>query len=102
MMIGKLSGAVGVDCVDPADAHGYLIAHEGASSLLRDVMADLTEWLANSSPLWATYHGMMTRPLVALDKQPGTRPVGISSIWMSCCSKLLIAEAKQEGKEACG
>ena len=40
---GKLSGAAGIDCVDAADAQGYLVAHEGASALLRGVMADLTE-----------------------------------------------------------
>ena len=99
---GKLSGAAGIDCVDAADAQGYLVAHEGASALLRGVMADLTEWLANSSPPWAVCHGLTTRRLVALVKQPGTCPIGIGSIWLRCQSKLLIAEAKQEGTEMHG
>lgn len=65
--------------------------HKGVLALLRDVMADL---IANRSPPWATYQGLMKRLLMALDKQPGTHPVGIGSIWLQCCSKMLISEAK--------
>ena len=89
-------------CVDAADAEEYLVAYEGASNNLRQAMANFCEWLANTSPPWAAYRALMTRRLVALDKEPGTRPVGIGSIWLRCISKLLLEEAKQDGKEACG
>ena len=68
--------------MDAANALEYLVAYEGASTNLRQVMANLCEWLANTSPPWAAYRALMTRRLVALDKEPGTRPVGIGSIWL--------------------
>lgn len=51
MVAGKLSSAAGVYYVDAADVQGYLIMHEGALVLLQNVMADLTEWLANRAAL---------------------------------------------------
>ena len=65
-------------------------------------MAHLMEWLANTSPPWAAYQALMTRRLVALDKELGTRLVGIGSVWLQCLAKLMLGEAKQAGKEACG
>ncbi len=42
------------------------------------------EWLSNESPPWAAYRALMCRRLVALDKQPGVRPVAIGEIWHQC------------------
>ena len=35
-------------------------------------------------------------------KEPGTRPVGIGSIWLRGISKLLLAETADEAKSTCG
>lgn len=40
-MAGKLSSTAGVNCVDATNAQGYLVAHEGASALLHNVMAEI-------------------------------------------------------------
>jgi hypothetical protein len=72
-----------------------------ASAELREEMAEWGKWLANTSPPWAAYRGMLTRRLVALDKQPGTRPVGIGCIWLRTISKLLLLETGKEAKRAC-
>ena len=76
----KLGGAAGVDSVDAANARAYLTVYGRVMAELREDMAEWGEWLANTSPPWAAYRGMLTRRLVALDKQPGTRPVGIGCI----------------------
>jgi hypothetical protein len=65
-------------------------------------MVDWAEWLANDMPDWAAYRGLTTRRLLALDKEPGTRPVGIGSIWLRYIAKLLLAETAAEAKAECG
>ena len=44
----------------------------------------------------------MTWQIVALDKQPGVRPVGIGECWLRAVSKLVLANCGREGKAACG
>ena len=39
--------------------------------------------------------------LVALDKQPGVRPLGIGKSWMHAVAKLVLAELGRDGKAAC-
>ena len=65
-------------------------------------MVNWAEWLANDMPDWAAYRGLTTRRLLALDKEPGTRPVGIGSIWIRYIAKLLLAETAAEAKAECG
>ena len=98
----KLHGAAGVDSVDAAQAKTFLTGFGRASAELREVMVDMAEWLANTTPDWAAYRGLTTRRLLALDKEPGTRPVGIGSIWLRYIAKLLLAETAVEAKSACG
>ena len=98
----KLNGAAGVDSVDAAHAKVYLTGYGRASAELREVMVDWAEWLANEMPDWAAYRGLTTRRLLALDKEPGTRPVGIGSIWLRYIAKLLLAETAAEAKSECG
>ena len=98
----KLIGAARVDSVDAAHAKVYLMGYGRASAELREVMVDWAEWLANTKPDWAAYRGITTRRLLALDKEPGTRPVGIGSIWLRYIAKLLLAKTAAEAKAECG
>ena len=41
------------------------------------IVGDFVEWLGNGRPPWATYRSLMSVRLIALDKQPGIRPVGV-------------------------
>ena len=78
----KLNSAVGVDSVDTTSTKPYLTGYGRASAELREVLVDWAEWLSNSCPDWAAYRGMITSRLLVLDKEPGTQPVGIGSIWL--------------------
>jgi hypothetical protein len=40
--------------------------------------------------------------LIARDKCPGVRPVGIGEIWSRLIAKVILAEAGQEAKNTCG
>ena len=78
----KLNGATGVDSVDAVSVKTYLTGYRRALAELREVLVDWAKWFANSCPDWAVYRGMTTRRLLVLDKEPGTGPVGIGSIWL--------------------
>eukprot|EP00957_Ditylum_brightwellii_P181560 13829941-Ditylum_brightwellii.AAC.1 len=65
-------------------------------------MVQLADWLANRSPPWAAYRALMACRLVALDKCPGTRPVGIGEIIRRMVAKMVIRATGDEAKVACG
>ncbi len=60
------------------------------------------EWLSNESPPWAAYRALMSQRLVALDKQPGVRPVAIGEIWQRCIAKGNLVGSGAEAKGTCG
>lgn len=97
----RLSGAAGPDGVDSVDLRNWLLRFGHESDLLRTEMAKWCEWLANSHPPWAAYRGLMAGRLVALDKLPGVRPLGIGSIFRRLLAKGLIAVIGQQATSAC-
>ena len=70
--------------------------------MLRLEMARWTEWLANEHPPWAAYRAVMACRLVALDKQPGTRPVGIGEIYRRFMAKCVLMVVGHQATVACG
>ena len=58
--------------------------------------------LGNGRPPWAAYRALMSGRLVALDKQPGIRPVGVGETWRRMMAKCLLRVAGPEAKTACG
>jgi hypothetical protein len=79
-----------------------LLRYGRASGELRQELAKWVEWLSNGSPPWAAYRALMCQRLVALDKQPGVRPVAIGEIWQRCIAKGNLVESGAETKGACG
>ena len=65
-------------------------------------MVEWALWLANTTPPWAAYRAMRQGRLVALDKQPSVRPLGIGEAWMRAISKLVLMQCGRDGKAACG
>lgn len=98
----NLSGGAGLGGVDSILLKHLLLRHGGASRKLRLAVAEFTEWMANDSPPWAATRALMSGRLVALDKCPGIRPIGIGELWRRLISKCFLKVAGQEAKEACG
>ena len=69
---------------------------------IRVVVARLADWMANSSQSWATYCALMYFHLVALDKRPGVRPLGIGEILLRALDKLVMRAAGDQAKMVCG
>ena len=97
----RLGGAAGPDSVDAALAKCILTGYGRASAQLCEEFVERAQWLANESPPWTAYRAMTVRQLLGLDKEPGTRSVGIGCIWLWGICKLLLAETADEAKSAC-
>ena len=80
----------------------WLLCFGCASEELRVIVARLADWVANSSPPWATYRTLMACRLVALNKQPGVRPVGIGETLRRALAKLFMRAAGDQVKTTCG
>ena len=63
--------------VDAVQLKKWLLRYGRESQILREELALCVKWLYNKSPAWAAYCGMMGCCLVAIDKVPGVRPLGI-------------------------
>ena len=60
-----------------------------------------TGWLSPSPP-WAAYRAQMVCCLVALDKRPRVRLIGIEETLHMALAKLVMREAREQAKTACG
>ena len=69
---------------------------------LRVVVSKLYDWIANSSPPWATYHALMDCCLVALHKRLGVHPVGIRETVLHALTKLFMRSVGDQVKTVCG
>ena len=58
--------------------------------------------LGNGRTPWSTYRALMSGRLIALDKQPGIRPVGVGETWGRLMVKCLMRVTGTEVKAACG
>ena len=70
------------------------------SGELRQIVAEFREWLSNGRPQWAAYSAMIYSRLIALDKSPGIRPVGIGETWRHLLAKCVLQVMGQQAKSS--
>ena len=99
---GRLSGGAGPGGTDSMSLQHWLLRFGAASAELRLIVGDLVEWLGNRRPPWATYRALMSGRMIALDKQPVIRPVGVGGTWRSIMAKCLLRVVEPDAKAACG
>ena len=85
-----LSSGAGVSALDAAQWQNLLLKQGGASENLREAMAALTRRLANNIVEWDDIRAMKANKLIALDKCPGVRPIGIGYVAARLCAKVMI------------
>ena len=98
----KLSGAAGALGAEAMELRNWLLRFGCTSEEFRFVVARLADWVAASSPPWAAYCALMACRLVALDKRPRVRPVGIGETLCRDLAKLVMREAGDQAKMAGG
>ena len=79
----------------------WLLRFGAASGELRLIVGDFVEWLGNGRSPWSAYRALMSSLLIALDKQPGIRPVGVGETWRTLMAKCLLQVAGPESKAVC-
>ena len=98
----KLRGSAGLGGLDANNLTQLLLRYKDTSEGLRNEVAELTMWLANGFPPWSSYRALMSGRLIALDKNPGVRPIGIGESWRRLFAKCLLAVAGKEAADECG
>ena len=66
------------------------------------IVVDFVKWMGNWRPPWAVYRALMNGRMIALDKQPGIRPVRVGETWRRLMAKFLMRVAGPEAKAAYG
>ena len=84
---GRLLGGAGPGGSDLVSLQNWLLRFGAASGELRLIVEEVGEWLRNGWSPWAAYRAMMSGWLIALDKSPGIRPVGIGETWQRLLAK---------------
>ena len=84
------------------ELRNWLLCFGCASEELRVVVSRMADWMAKYSPPWAAYRALMSCLLVALDKSPGVRPMGIGETLRRTLAKLVMRASGDQAKTACG
>jgi len=98
----QLKGAAGLGGTDGPTLKEWLLRHKTVSQNLRLAVARLTTWLSNDIRPWAAIRALMSNRLIALDKNPGVRPIGIGQIWRRLMAKTVVHMAGHVATMACG
>ena len=101
-IVRQLTSAAGPSRTDATSLAAWCIRFGTASDTLRNTIMDLTNLLANTSPLWAYCRVLMVCCLVTLDKCPGIRPMGIGESLRRLMAKLVLATTGHQATAACG
>ena len=101
-MVSKLRGGAGPGSVDATAMSYWLLRRGKYSQMLREELAEWTEWLCNDTPPFAAFRALLCCRLVALDKCPGVRPLGIGEIWRRAIAKCALKACGEDAKAACG
>ena len=73
----SIQGAAGLGGSTAMQWHSYLLRYDTSSAHLRDAVVGLAHHLANMVVEWEDIRALMANQLIALDKCPGVRPIGI-------------------------
>jgi hypothetical protein len=99
---GQMGGSGGLNGITGVMWRDWLCRRGQASKVLRQAICRLCNWLFNEYVPWAAIRELMACRMIALDKNPGVRPIGIGNIVRRFISKVCLALTGDEAMEACG
>ena len=97
----KLRDSAGLGGLDASNLSQLLLRYKKTSGGLRHDVAEFTMWLVNGFPPWSSYRALMSGRLIALDKNPGVRTIGIGELWYRLFAKCLFAVAGKDAADEC-
>ena len=80
----------------------WILRFKAASGELWLIGGDFIECIGNGRPPWAAYRALMSGRLIALDKQPGIRPVSVGETWRRLMAKCQLWVTGPEARAAWG
>ena len=80
----------------------FLLFYGTQSAKLRESVASLARLLANNVVDWELIRALMSSRLIALNKNPGVRPIGIGEVLRRLLGKAMILNTGVDVEELCG
>ena len=97
-----IQGGAGPGGSDSTHWQDSLMRFGAHSERLRESVAELIKGLANSIIPWQEIRALMANRLIALDKCPGVRPVGIGEALRRILGKVMVMVTRYEVEEVAG
>lgn len=86
----KLHGSAGLGGTDAPTLKMWLTKFKTSSTSLQEAVASFVTWMANQIVPHASIRAFLSNRLIALDKNPGVRPIGIGQIWRRLFAKCVL------------
>ena len=64
-----------------------------------EALARLAKWLSNDDPPWAAYSALMAGRLIAIDKNPGFRPISLGEVLRRLIARVYSMWPKEKRKK---
>ena len=98
----RLQGSAGPGGCDSSHWQNILLRYGSHSRLLCDSIAGLTRSLSNSLVDWSHIQALLANCLIALDKSPGVRPIGIGESLRRLIGKVICFLIREDAEAVCG
>ena len=94
-------GSSGPGGTDSEALQGWLLKFGEDGNRLHTKVETFVDWLANGRPTWVAYHAFMSGQLIALNKHPVVRPVGVGETWRRLFAKIVLKVTVTEATMVC-
>lgn len=98
----RIQGSAGPGGCDSSHWQDILLRFGSHSRRLCDAVAGLTRSLANSLVDWSQIQALLANRLIALDKSPGIRPIGVGECLRRVIGKVICLITRDDAEVTCG
>uniref|UniRef100_A0A1X7UQH3 Uncharacterized protein n=1 Tax=Amphimedon queenslandica TaxID=400682 RepID=A0A1X7UQH3_AMPQE len=97
-----IQGGAGPGGTDAGHWHDVLLRYGSHSSRLHDAIASLSCTMANDFVTWKLFKALLANRLIALNKNPGVRPIGIGETLRRIIGKAICYATRDDVEVMCG
>ena len=98
----RIQESAGPGGCDSSHWQNILLRYSPHSRRLCDSVVSLTRSLANTITDWSSIQALLANRLIALDKSPGVRPIGIGESLRRLIGKVVCFLTRDDAEAACG